>query len=388
MAAEAIGPRPQTDVLLEVTPTLRRPESAANPPPPVATPGQSSPLQADGFAPLARPEGRAPVPPIPADATAAPAERPATWPDQTVSRPLPPGIGQDVAAAKLPDPPAGQGPVPASSAATEGAGKAPRAEAPEPARATALPEGAREAASPAEKPAPGPAVPLIGAETAEPAATEVDEGESAPDRPVPKQEQAAVPSAAPLGRSVAVYRIEAASVLMNGDSELIMEAGGMTEFAPTGTITHWPSSLSGAAAAPVSAAAPTAALSAPMIQVLSGPRDGVTEIALSPEELGHVRLTFRKAPADPERLVLMVAFERPESLDLFRRNADQLLSDIRAAGYAGVDLSFSHWGGEGRNPSSPPQSQTPGTAWQADETATNIAQPPRLLLPSSLDLRL
>lgn len=72
--------------------------------------------------------------------------------------------------------------------------------------------------------------------------------------------------------------------------------------------------------------------------------DGTTEIALSPEELGGVRLRLEADVQDPERVVVHLAFDRPETMDLFRRHADQLAEAIRAAGYAEARLDFGQAG--------------------------------------------
>ena len=76
--------------------------------------------------------------------------------------------------------------------------------------------------------------------------------------------------------------------------------------------------------------------------------DGKTEIALSPEELGHVRLSMQIDADNPDRMIVHLNFDRPETLDLFRRHADQLTQALRSAGYAEVDLGFGHTQGEDR----------------------------------------
>ena len=72
----------------------------------------------------------------------------------------------------------------------------------------------------------------------------------------------------------------------------------------------------------------------------SGP--GVTEIRLSPEELGSIRMDLR---TDGDRATLVVSAERPETLDLLRRHSDRLASEFRAAGFQDLDLGFGRWGG-------------------------------------------
>lgn len=77
---------------------------------------------------------------------------------------------------------------------------------------------------------------------------------------------------------------------------------------------------------------------------------GVTEIRLSPEELGSIRMDLQ---TDGDRATLIVSAERPETLDLLRRHADRLASEFRSAGFQDLNLGFGRWGGsEDRQPAS------------------------------------
>jgi hypothetical protein len=89
-------------------------------------------------------------------------------------------------------------------------------------------------------------------------------------------------------------------------------------------------------------------LGAQLVAGLSSPKPGVTEISLSPEELGTVKLRLQTDTQNPDRMVVMLSFDRPETMDLFRRNADQLAEVIRSAGYSGVDIGFAQHGQDGR----------------------------------------
>ena len=66
--------------------------------------------------------------------------------------------------------------------------------------------------------------------------------------------------------------------------------------------------------------------------------DGPIEISLSPEELGKVKLTFQVSEAGAMNVV--VAAERPETLELLRRNADTLLQDFQDLGYSQSSFEF------------------------------------------------
>ncbi len=80
------------------------------------------------------------------------------------------------------------------------------------------------------------------------------------------------------------------------------------------------------------------------------------EVTLAPEELGKLRMSM-VADGDVMRVHLVV--ERPETLDLLRKHADQMVAEFRQAGYAGASLSFGNWGGdngaESRRPPVPQQ---------------------------------
>lgn len=93
------------------------------------------------------------------------------------------------------------------------------------------------------------------------------------------------------------------------------------------------------------ASAPTAPAQAIAILVarLSGgaATADTIELALSPEELGSVRIEFQ---ANGDRLQVVLSAERTDTLDLLRRNADQLVAELRAAGYASATLNFGQWG--------------------------------------------
>jgi hypothetical protein len=110
----------------------------------------------------------------------------------------------------------------------------------------------------------------------------------------------------------------------------------------------WPLTLQPTAGgAPAIGTMPSAAvphLAAGIVAVLHTRSDGTTEIALSPDELGNVRLRLETDARDPDRVIVHLAFDRPETMDLFRRHADQLSEAMRAAGYAETRLDFGQQG--------------------------------------------
>jgi hypothetical protein len=121
---------------------------------------------------------------------------------------------------------------------------------------------------------------------------------------------------------------------------------------------------------------------------------GMIEVALSPDELGTVRLRLEIDAQDPDRMIIHLAFDRPDTLELFRRNADQLSEAIRAAGYAEAKLDFGQSGtdhaapedqgrsGRAANSGSEPRAATDSVAALA---AANVH--PQPAATAGLDLR-
>lgn len=66
--------------------------------------------------------------------------------------------------------------------------------------------------------------------------------------------------------------------------------------------------------------------------------EGVIEVRLQPEELGRVRLAMVSGEAG---FTVQVTAERPDTLDLIRRNIDLLENDLRDRGFADMSFSFS-----------------------------------------------
>lgn len=157
--------------------------------------------------------------------------------------------------------------------------------------------------------------------------------------------------------------------------------------------------------APPAPAAPTAPQAAPVPHLaaqitatLQQRPDGTTEIALSPDELGSVRLQVQPDAQHPDRVVVHLAFDRPETMDLFRRHADQLAEALRSAGYAEARLDFGQTApGSGedarRGPAGrhdPEADQRPAPADDRPEGVSGPDRPPPLRLSGSagMDLRL
>lgn len=121
--------------------------------------------------------------------------------------------------------------------------------------------------------------------------------------------------------------------------------------------------------------------------------DRPVEIALSPEELGRVRMVITTTDGT---VSLQVVAERPETVELMRRHADLLAQDLRQLGFDQLDFRFSGQsdGRAGQGPASQPD-QTAAFRGKNDSSALAPPDPAseRSVSPArasgrSLDIRL
>ena len=113
-------------------------------------------------------------------------------------------------------------------------------------------------------------------------------------------------------------------------------------------------------------------------------REDATEIALSPEELGRIRLVM----SGPDRSHITIWAERPETLDLVRRNADMLTQHLQEAGIDAKDLDFRQdSGGTWKNdmPDSMGHADSDGAG---PATTTHIQLAPTPVSDRRVDIRL
>jgi flagellar hook-length control protein FliK len=123
-----------------------------------------------------------------------------------------------------------------------------------------------------------------------------------------------------------------------------------------------------------------------IVDVLRGAQSGEIELRLSPEELGHVRisLAFQDGAAH-----LTIQSERPDTAELLRRHSDLLRSELQSLGYDSVDIDFAS--GSGAHNDAEPQE--PGSA-ESDAAAPSgermpaVAERPALTADRRLNLRL
>lgn len=96
-----------------------------------------------------------------------------------------------------------------------------------------------------------------------------------------------------------------------------------------------------AVAAPVVAATP-GSLGPEIARIIQSKAGDEVEIQLAPHELGRLRI---RVAVESEATRVTVQAERPETLDLMRRNGEVLMKELRAAGFAGGTLDFAGWSG-------------------------------------------
>lgn len=122
-------------------------------------------------------------------------------------------------------------------------------------------------------------------------------------------------------------------------------------------------------------------------QLATAAKDNRVELLLDPVELGKVRFELSTTG---DRVQVILSVERPETLDLLRRNLDALHREFREAGFDAATLSFSSWGkgrDEGQSAPFHPMTNDDGPA-QPDTDADPTPQPNRNTASQGLDLRL
>jgi flagellar hook-length control protein FliK len=109
-----------------------------------------------------------------------------------------------------------------------------------------------------------------------------------------------------------------------------------------------------------------------------------TEIALNPEELGRVRISVT---AGDNGLTVAIIAERPETVDLMRRNIDLLTRELREMGYENPTFTFGDQSGDADQDQGDGAVQSgaasdPSTADEHPQTSMRVA------LSGGLDLKL
>lgn len=125
-----------------------------------------------------------------------------------------------------------------------------------------------------------------------------------------------------------------------------------------------------------------------MADALIKAQNNKVEIALNPEELGRVRLALSTTDTG---ILVVIAAERAETLDLMRRHIDQLADEFRNLGYDDIGFEFTGGGTQKDFENDPAQTdsdhvQDPEN--RRDKPAPDPIEIARALLSRGLDLRL
>jgi flagellar hook-length control protein FliK len=149
-------------------------------------------------------------------------------------------------------------------------------------------------------------------------------------------------------------------------------------------------SLTTAAASQPTASPPTTiasgippAVTPAIVEMTKLGNDGPLELALSPEELGRVTISIRQ---DGDFVRVTLAAERPETLDLLRRHANDLVADLRHSGFSGASLSFGQ-GDQGQPARFAESSEDTNDQLLSSIPATSPPVPSRSRSGSGMDLR-
>lgn len=240
----------------------------------------------------------------------------------------------------------------------------------------------RQAGTPESTSRPPTGVPAFWA-----AREAADAEPEAPDGPGPSG-QVAGPKHLALPKPIGLPQMESAAALSAGEQtasqsdakaalmpvQLQMFAAGSPQaaFVPTMLQAAVPTTLPLQVPAQIAAA-------------LAARHERPLEVRLAPLELGGLTVNLRQ---DGEILRVVVQADRPDTLDLLRRNGDLLLEELRLAGFSGAALSFSDGGGAQDRPEAAQSRLAPG----ADVAPPSLPANPQTFSPAQtaqgLDLRL
>lgn len=138
--------------------------------------------------------------------------------------------------------------------------------------------------------------------------------------------------------------------------------------------------------APTRPATAQVPLTAEILRLVQTPPDGPVTLTLRPDDLGTLRFEVTQTE---HGLHIHLSVDQPQTLDLLRRQGDQLLADLRQAGFAGASLSFA---GDGAQDSPPQPRDQPQHSLYPSGTKPALDHPsphaPRIASSGTLDLRL
>ena len=154
---------------------------------------------------------------------------------------------------------------------------------------------------------------------------------------------------------------------------------------------HWDP----ARASPISTSQPvrgdlTPHIARQLVEVLPQAAHRPVEIALSPQELGRVRMSIK---TDDGAVTVSILAERADTLDLMRRNIEQLGQSFRSMGYDQITFSFgqgmdSDGQGEGTDQGDPQATDLNAKDTEAVPVLTDLNDPALRVQTTGIDIRL
>lgn len=228
-------------------------------------------------------------------------------------------------------------------------------------------------------PLPQPEQPVLSAPGSLPVKGRPASGPGNPVAPGPPQQAEAAQGPSP----AAVLSGQASDVLPDDTVSAVPDAAGIA--APSGMAD--PSANRAAAAYGREAAPMPPAVSHQIIEkIRNAASNDRIEVTLAPADLGKLRLSFH---ATDGGVSVVINAERPETLDLVRRNADSLARDLRDIGYGQVTFSFGRQDSPDDRrplPSAPADFTLPGETDAVPEAPPPVSH--RSAANGSLDLRI
>lgn len=122
-----------------------------------------------------------------------------------------------------------------------------------------------------------------------------------------------------------------------------------------------------------------------LVDVAGQVKDGPIELRLNPEELGRVRMSM---VTSDQGIVMHITSERPETLDLMRRNIEQLQRDLTQLGYTSVAFSFGQSGQGGQESNRRNDAMENSPAINVSDMPMTQTTPPQIQADDGLDIRL
>ena len=116
-----------------------------------------------------------------------------------------------------------------------------------------------------------------------------------------------------------------------------------------------------------------------LVEVMGQAIHRPTEITLSPEELGRVRMSVHK---EDGVITVNIIAERADTLELMRRNIDQLGQTFRAMGYETISFAF----GQGNDTGNQKNSSSDTRSDQLEDSDHPAAEPTSQANPNHIQL--